>query len=1002
MFFQLLINLISMKTTTHIAFATLFSLLIFPVKNFAQTINLGTAANFVLFTSSGSVDNLNTSTFTGNLGTNLGSFTGFATSTVNGFMYAANAITAQASTDLIAAYNQIKAVAVTNSTHANAFGAETLFAGVYAVAGAGSVGGTLVLDAQGNVNAVFIFKIGGAFTTGASSVISLINGASACNVYWVAEGAISLAASTIMKGTMIANNAANSMGASCTLEGRMFSTTGALSTTSVTANLPVCGAVNLNWLGATSTDWNNAANWSSNSLPTSTTNITIPASTSFTPVLSSGTGVVKNITIQSGASLTLSGAKLQIAGSITNAGLFTATLGTIEMKGVDTQRIVGNTFFNNTIKNLIVSNTVVLAGAQIITGTLSFGTGSVTLLTSDSLILQSSSLGTARLADITNGGLVTGNLIKGMVSVERFIPAKRAWRLLSAPIATINAPTINVAWQEGVTTNNTISNPTPGHGTHITGGTVSNGFDQGINSNASIKIYNNASNTFVALPAAPGTNIPITNYPAYFLFVRGDRSTNLLQGASAALTATTLRMKAALFMGTVGVTVNATNFTLVGNPYPSAIDFFKLTKQNVTDMFYIWDPKLNGSNGVGGYVTLISNGVGGYSSTAAVSPIGQYIQSGEGFFVRSADSLNPGTLTFAEATKSAAGNDSVYKPMEDTIAQLRINLYGINDTGTAFLSDGILTTYNDSNSNLVDNNDAVKLYNITENMSLARAGKDLAIERRKTIVTNDTTFINLYFLKKQRYKLELSPQALDTLHLLATLKDKYTGVLNDTDLNMNAVTDIPFVVNTDPASYATDRFSIVFKQKPIVIPLKFLAVKASIFIKDIMVEWTTENELYVKNYAVEISDDGINFTNAFNVLPRAINNVPQTYNWLDKNVADGKNYYRITCFYTNGKVQYSKVVMQSINTAMTKKGIKVYGNFLTGNQFLLNLNTIEKGDYSIKIFSMEGKNLMQFSMHYLGGSVTQLFTLYNNLLPGKYILLVANKMAAYKTYLIKG
>ncbi|MFB0925518.1 MAG: ice-binding family protein, partial [Vicingaceae bacterium] len=122
------------------------------------------------------------------------------------------------------------AIPATNSIHAPAFGSsETLTAGVYTVAGAGSLAGVLTLDGLGDTNAVFIFRFGGAFATGASSSVVLTNNARYCNVYWVAEGAVSLGASTIMKGTMLTNNAAVSAGASCNVVGRMLSTAGAVS-----------------------------------------------------------------------------------------------------------------------------------------------------------------------------------------------------------------------------------------------------------------------------------------------------------------------------------------------------------------------------------------------------------------------------------------------------------------------------------------------------------------------------------------------------------------------------------------------------------------------------------------------------------------------------------------------------------------------------------------------------------------------------------------------------
>jgi len=147
--------------------------------------------------------------------------------------------TIQAVLDLTTAYNALNGVTATNTTHAPAFGGgETLNAGVYTIGAAGSVAGSLTLDALGDPNAVFIFRFGGAFSTGASASIILTNGASACNVFWMAEGAISMAATTAMKGTLIANNGAITAAAGCTIIGRLFSTTGAVNIHGSTLTMP--------------------------------------------------------------------------------------------------------------------------------------------------------------------------------------------------------------------------------------------------------------------------------------------------------------------------------------------------------------------------------------------------------------------------------------------------------------------------------------------------------------------------------------------------------------------------------------------------------------------------------------------------------------------------------------------------------------------------------------------------------------------------------------------
>ena len=219
-------------------FFTLFS---FSNINFAQAPNLGTAAGFILFSSNGAVTNTGISQLTGNVGTNNGASTGFGN--VNGVMHTADGVTATAAVNLLTAYNQINST-VTTASHAPLLGnGDTMNKGVYAIAGPSSLNGKLILNAKGNANAVFIFKISGAFSSAAASQIILINGALACNVFWKVEGLISLASATKMKGTLIANNGGINMSTGVTLEGRALSTTGAITLNGMTGKTPIgCGS----------------------------------------------------------------------------------------------------------------------------------------------------------------------------------------------------------------------------------------------------------------------------------------------------------------------------------------------------------------------------------------------------------------------------------------------------------------------------------------------------------------------------------------------------------------------------------------------------------------------------------------------------------------------------------------------------------------------------------------------------------------------------------------
>lgn len=281
---------------------------------------LGTAANFALFTSSGAIGNTAASSIIGDIGSNAGAISGFGTSSQTGGTYNNNSVTTNCAVDLLAAYNQFYAIAPTAS-HAAAFGGgETLNTGVYSVGGAGSVAGALTLDAQGDQNAVFIFKINGAFTTGAGTTVTLINGATANNVFWIVEGAIVMAASTSMKGTLIANNGAVSMGVSGTLEGRMLSTTGAVATYADNIYLPI-----FIWIGSVSNNWNTAANWFNNSVPTINNQSVVGICRPFNspPVIPASAGIV-NI-----GSITFGTVGGQASGVVINANSTLNVTGTI-------------------------------------------------------------------------------------------------------------------------------------------------------------------------------------------------------------------------------------------------------------------------------------------------------------------------------------------------------------------------------------------------------------------------------------------------------------------------------------------------------------------------------------------------------------------------------------------------------------------------------------------------------------------------------------------------
>src|SRR5262249_48943591 len=123
-----------------------------------------------------------------------------------------------------------------------------------------------------------------------------------------------------------------------------------------------------------------------------------------------------------------------------------------------------------------------------------------------------------------------------------------------------------------------------GYATHITKGNNNgvNGYDNSPwqpsiralvpNSNAAL-LFGTATNNNVASTDNTTTDGQFNSRPGYMLFVRGDRNIYLPSAVGAGNSVTTLRPIGTLRTGNRTVTGNSTSFTVVGNPYASAVDF---------------------------------------------------------------------------------------------------------------------------------------------------------------------------------------------------------------------------------------------------------------------------------------------------------------------------------------------------------------------------------------------------------------------------------------------
>ena len=204
------------------------------------TVNLATAAEYSVLAGS-AVTNTGPSTLGEGLGVSpSASLTGFVPTQVGGTIHQNDAEAAQAQADLTAAYNDA-AGRPTGAILPADIGNRILQPGVYAASSRGALQltGPLVLDGGGNADAVFIFQTDSSLTTASSSTVSVVNGASECNVFWQIGTSATLGSSSTMVGNVMADQSIT-LNNGVTVQGRALARIAAVTLINDTFTAPSC------------------------------------------------------------------------------------------------------------------------------------------------------------------------------------------------------------------------------------------------------------------------------------------------------------------------------------------------------------------------------------------------------------------------------------------------------------------------------------------------------------------------------------------------------------------------------------------------------------------------------------------------------------------------------------------------------------------------------------------------------------------------------------------
>ncbi|MEO7281983.1 ice-binding family protein [Gelidibacter sp.] len=212
--------------------------------SFGQAPDLGSASEFAVFTSVGAFTNDGATVVIGDIGSNVGGVTGFPPGVVIGSIHDADGVSATAASDVCAAYSELDGILGGTVIGTTLGSGQTLTPDIYILGAASTLNGELFLDAGNDPNAIFIFQIDGAFSTTVGSMVTLINGASFCNIYWQINGAVTLGEGSFFQGTIVANGAIHILEAAA-LNGRALTCAGAidLHNNKITNGLPIASTI---------------------------------------------------------------------------------------------------------------------------------------------------------------------------------------------------------------------------------------------------------------------------------------------------------------------------------------------------------------------------------------------------------------------------------------------------------------------------------------------------------------------------------------------------------------------------------------------------------------------------------------------------------------------------------------------------------------------------------------------------------------------------------------
>ncbi len=509
--------------------------------------------------------------------------------------------------------------------------------------------------------------------------------------------------------------------------------------------------------------------------------------------------IFQNITI---SGLLTSPTTLNLTGNFTNNGVFNAASGTVVFtntaNGTKTIGGTATTPFNNlTIENNTANPDASISGNATLRGILTLnttaildadgaGSGVLTILSSgDSPTLDGS------IAALTGTSAVTGN-----VTVERYMAIEgasggRIYRYISSPVQ--NAPVSDIQAEIPVTGTFTGTSACTGCGT-----TQSMfQYSEAVTTDTNGDLLTDLNDGYNDFPSSANTETFVAGL-GYALFVRG----NLLT------TSALWNLRGPINQGNVTPVTLPSTFTssgnaandgwnLVGNPYPSTIDWNAAagwTKTNVGGTIYVRD------NGTDQFAT--------WNGAVGVNGGTRYIPTGQAFWIQA---TNTPTLIANENVKVPGQQTTFFRELALTdLLRVTLRRGDLRDETVIHFRDDAKTDYDAET-------DSRKFNNSTFNLSsILTSGESLAINS-SPFACSEPVRLNITNAAAGTYQLDFSEVETFDGDLDIILTDNF---LNKT-VDIISTPQYEFAITSNPSSLGANRFSISFSDKAFADVLQF-------------------------------------------------------------------------------------------------------------------------------------------------------------------------------------